>query len=110
MSENIYKNRSKEREYFNKLSNCLKIAVLAELDNNIIDMNNKIANEVTETLIILDTLSIFSQKRLKLFDELESSFVLINPDNKTLLQSFKTGLSNYNEFTLKATLAKFSIP
>ena len=110
MSETIFKNRSNERRYFNKLNNCLKIAVLADLDNNIIDMNNEIAQKVTETLIMLDTLSISSQKRQKLFDEFENSFVSINPDNEVLLQLFKKGLSNYNEYTLKATLAKFSIP
>ena len=63
MSETIFKNRSNERRYFNKLNNCLKIAVLADLDNNIIDMNNEIAYEVTETLIMLDILSTSSQKR-----------------------------------------------
>lgn len=73
-------------------------------------MGNEITHEVTETLIMLDTFSISSQKRQKLFDEYENSFVSINPDNKVLIHSFKKGLSNYNEFTLKATLAKFSIP
>lgn len=73
-SKQFFKNRSNERRYFNKLNNCLKIAVLADLDNNIINMNNEIAHEVTETLIMLDTFSIFSQKRQKLFDEYENSF------------------------------------
>lgn len=45
-------------------------------------MGNEITHEVTETLIMLDTLSISSQKRQKLFDEFENSFVSINPDNK----------------------------
>lgn len=106
MSETVFQNRKNEREYLNKVNNCLKEAIVNSFDNK---SPSELTEEVKDTLILLDRLSISSQKRQNLYDDFKNNFLSIAPENEILTKCFYTGLNNYNQFTLKQTLAKFSI-
>lgn len=106
MSETVFQNRKNEREYLNKVNNCLKEAIINDFDNKNI---SKLTEEVKDTLIFLDKLSISTQKRQNLYEDFKNNFLSIDPKNEILTKCFYTGLNNYNQFTLKQTLAKFLI-